>query len=76
MLSGHSDFVETVAFSHDGSHVACGLRDHTVRIWNATGKPVCILEGHQDWVTFVTPSHTMTVVLSPDLMAAPSGSGT
>lgn len=33
-LRGHSDLVSSVAFSPDGSQLASGSRDQTVRLWN------------------------------------------
>ena len=34
-LTGHSDFVESVAYSPDGKHIVSGSRDNTVKIWDA-----------------------------------------
>ena len=53
-LKGHSDKVHSVAFSPDGSLLASGSRDTTVRIWNvATGALLHTLEGHTDAVKSV-----------------------
>ena len=48
-LEGHSDIVNSVAISDDGSRVVSGSCDKTVRVWNVT-TGVCekTLEGHSD----------------------------
>ena len=44
-FEGHESFVTTVAWSPDGSRIASGSNDGTVRIWNpATGSAVSILK--------------------------------
>ena len=46
-LSGHSDDVNSVAWSPDGTKLASGSDDQTVRIWEAaTGKQLWQLTGH------------------------------
>ena len=53
-LEGHSDPVKSVAFSHDGSRLASGSDDRTVRVWNvATGQVEQTLEGHSGSVNSV-----------------------
>src|SRR5438046_1880625 len=59
ILEGHSDWVMSVVFSPDGSKLASGSDDRTVRVWAvATGQVERTLEGHSDSV--------MSVVFSPD----------
>ena len=59
VLEGHCDGVKSVAFSPDGTQIASGSRDETVRVWD-TETGVCrhILEGHHYWVS--------SVAFSPD----------
>jgi len=55
VLRGHTDRVWSVAFSPDGSTLASGSLDGTVRLWDVRhpgSKPV-ILSGHRLWVTVV-----------------------
>ena len=40
-LTGHSDWVRSVAYSPDGKHIVSGSKDKTVKIWDAaTGQEV------------------------------------
>ncbi|KIJ33893.1 hypothetical protein M422DRAFT_264026 [Sphaerobolus stellatus SS14] len=55
LFEGHTDGVNSVAFSPDGQRVVSGSYDKTIRIWNAhTGELVSgPFEGHTDGVTLV-----------------------
>ncbi|KAL5371229.1 hypothetical protein DPSP01_014410 [Paraphaeosphaeria sporulosa] len=64
-LEGHSDWVTSVAFSHDSTRLASASRDRTVKIWDAnSGACLQTLEGHSDPVTSVAFSHDSTRLAS------------
>ena len=53
-LSGHSQLVTAVSWSPDGTKLASGSYDKTVRIWDsASGEQLCSLRGHTDVVRSV-----------------------
>ena len=67
LITGHSFRVNAVAFSPDGTTLASGSRDDTVRLWDvATGQEKSILTGHRYDVE--------AVAFSPDGLTLASGS--
>lgn len=66
-LEGHSDSIWPVVFSPDGTRIASGSQDQTVRIWDAcNGGCLHTLQGHSDSIS--------SVVFSPDGTSITSGS--
>lgn len=66
-LTGHSNWVFSVAISPDGQTLASGSSDKTIKIWHLdTGKLLHTLMGHSEWVR--------SVVFSPDGQTLVSGS--
>jgi DNA-binding beta-propeller fold protein YncE len=63
----HTQCVSSVAFSPDGTRLASGSLDNTVRVWDArSGQQLLALKGHTDTVT--------SVAFSPDGTRLASGS--
>jgi WD40 repeat protein len=65
-LAGHRDFVSGLAFSPDGTLLASGSVDGTIRLWSATNcEPRGVLFGHMQEATdvdFSNDGHTLASV--------------
>jgi predicted NACHT family NTPase/tRNA A-37 threonylcarbamoyl transferase component Bud32 len=67
ILEGHTDVIRSIAFSPDGSLLASGSDDNTIRIWRVeNGSLYHTLEGHTRWIR--------SVAFSPDGSRIASGS--
>ena len=55
VLKGHSRRIESVAWTPDGTQLATGSQDKTVKVWNTkTGQLLHTLSGHEKPVRGVT----------------------
>ncbi|KAJ3192573.1 hypothetical protein HDU82_003128 [Entophlyctis luteolus] len=64
-LSGHTGAVTSVAYNCDGSLIASGSEDKTVRVWNPlSGALVSELKGHSHSVTSVAFNHDGSLIAS------------
>ena len=54
-LTGHSNYVKSLALSPDKTILASGSFDHKIMLWNYKNESTAFktLTGHQDWVTSV-----------------------
>ena len=68
-LRGHTDGVQSIAFSKDGTHLLSGSKDHTARLWNIRKKfCVSVIRGHDSIIQHVsfTPDEKELVTVSID----------
>ncbi|PSB08749.1 hypothetical protein C7B76_26110, partial [filamentous cyanobacterium CCP2] len=67
ILKGHTGWIQSIAFSPDGSLLASGSTDQTVKLWQVeTGTCLHTFQGHHKWV--------QSVSFSPDGKQLVSGS--
>lgn len=68
MTQKHDDVVQTVAFSPNGSRVASGSDDMTLKVWDAKTGLVVLppLRGHQNSIELVKYSINGTKIISRD----------
>ena len=65
VLSGHTDWVRSVAFSSDGKLLVSGSDNSTVKLWDVqTGGVVKTFHGDRDWVLSVSISADCTRIAS------------
>jgi WD40 repeat protein len=67
ILSGHENHIRSLAFSGDGSILASGSEDNTIKLWDVQqGQLLRTLSGHTDDVT--------SIAFHPDGQTLASGS--
>jgi WD40 repeat protein len=65
VLSGHTDWVRSLAFSSDGELLVSGSNDRTIKLWNIqTGNPFKTFSGHSRSILSVSISADSTMIAS------------
>ena len=65
VLSGHTDYVNSIAFSLDGGFLVSGSDDRTIKLWDIqTGGVIKTFEGHTDWVRSIAISPNQSTIAS------------
>ena len=79
ILSGHEDFVRSVAWSPDGKQLATASDDETVKVWDtSTGREVLTIAGHKKgaWSVAWSPDGERLAVAGGDTTAQVWEAGT
>ena len=64
-MEGHEDYVTSVAFNHNGTLLASGSSDETIKLWNLETKTeIATLEGHKYSVNSVAFNHNEALLAS------------
>ena len=67
VISEHTEDVQSLAFSLDGTLLVSGSRDKTVKLWDIqTSRTIKTFYGHTDWVKSVSISTDNTMIASGD----------
>ena len=65
VLNGHTNSIQSVAFSSDGTHIVSGSWDKSVQVWDAmSGAHLKVLNGHTDRIESVAFSSDGTCIVS------------
>ena len=65
VLSGHTNIVQSLAFSSDGTFLVSGSDDHTLKLWDVqTGGVIKTFRGHTHFVMSVSISSDCTMIAS------------
>jgi len=66
LLQGHTDTISAVTFSPDGTWIASGSHDHSIRLWDAMSGAEALppLHGHEDSIVSVAFSPDSTHIVS------------
>lgn len=52
--NGHTDTISCIVFHPNGQHILSSSLDHTVRLWDRTGKLLRVFKGHKDYIGSIT----------------------
>ena len=68
-LDEHESAINCMTLSSDGSVLATGADDHTIRLWSAKADPVeclTVLAGHTDYITSILIDENFLISASAD----------